>query len=301
MTRTGRTRGFVAGLLATALTSAATQLARAEIGAVGGDGPDAVPIVYLAGITEDPDPIVNWQPLGPLGSGRILLNPQGAQNHDGRPAVATSLVSRSPVVAWSRSSGGAYDVVVSRFVGGAWSDPEVVAASPYDDKDPSIAIGPDGTVHLFYWEAAPTPRVMYRSAPADLSSWSVPVQVSDAGQSACRPAAVVHAGTLHVAYEVHDYGFGQTPRQVVLARRDAGSFVPEIVAITSYTGEARPEVHSHLGRLWVDWIDSASELAWTRLDAQGHWESLRYETFASVEEREYFVRGAARSKATEFR
>jgi hypothetical protein len=54
----------------------------------------------------------------------------------------------------------------------------------------------------------------------------------------------------------------------------------------------------------VDWIDfettqGSGELAWTRLNAQGQWEAIRYEPFANYLEREYRTRGGARLKAIE--
>jgi hypothetical protein len=79
--------------------------------------------------------------------------------------------------------------------------------------------------------------------------------------------------------------------------------VPEIVAITNNLGSVRPEVHVHAGRLWVDWIDAESngsgEMAWSRLDAQGHWEPLHYDAFATLEQRDWIVRGGVRLQAIE--
>ena len=70
-----------------------------------------------------------------------------------------------------------------------------------------------------------------------------------------------------------------------------------MMAITYFTGKVRPEVHSASGRIWVDWVDAANEMAWTRHDSQGQWEPARYEPYSSTEEREYLVRGAIRLKA----
>jgi len=271
---------------------------RAEIGAAGGivpSGPTPPP-VYFAASTEDPDP-VPWGRFSPVGSGRIVLNPLGDANGDGRPAIAVNLVSGLPLVAWARHSATGFDVVLSRFTNGEWTEPEVLAGAPVDELDPSLAIAPDGTVHLFWWENGSTPRVMHRQAGADLSSWSEPEQVSQSTQIACRPSGAVQDGFLHVAYEVHDYGFGGSPRQVVLAQQTSNGFTPEIVAITNNSDPVWPEVHVFNGRLWLDWIDAAGEVAWVRLDTQSHWEPARYEAFANREQRDFFVRGTIRRKA----
>ena len=136
---------------------------------------------------------------------------------------------------------------------------------------------------MFYWIDDGTPRVMHREAPADLSSWSAPVQVSDPADRAGRPSGVVHEGELLVVHEVEVFGAGQTPRNIVLSRYDEPSeqFVREVMASTNYSGAVRPNIGSHSGRLWVDWIDADDETAWIRLDTQGQWEAIRYEPYTS--------------------
>jgi hypothetical protein len=88
----------------------------------------------------------------------------------------------------------------------------------------------------------------------------------------------------------------------VLARFENGAFTPEVVAVTNNLGNVRPQAHSHAGRLWVDWVDhetsgGSGEIAWTRQNAQGQWEAIRYEPFANRLEREYLTRGGVRMKA----
>lgn len=272
--------------------------ARAEVGAAydPGMGTTGVLPVLAAWPPEDPDP-VPWLRYSPIGSPRVVLNDQGTVNGDGIPSIAVDLVSGWTLVAWARNSSSGFDVVLSRFQNGSWTDPEVLAGTPANELDPSLVIEPDGTVHLLYWVDGPTPRVMHRQAPADLSAWSDPVQVSADGELASRPTGVVYRGVLHVAYEVDDYGVGTAPRDIVVARSSGSGFSPEIVAVTNNTGPVRPEIHSANDRLWLDWIDADGEMAWTRLDSQGQWEPTQYEPFSTVEQRELFVRGTIRFKA----
>jgi hypothetical protein len=276
---------------------------RAEIGADGIAPSSAPSAIISVGITDDPTPWNGlWHQYSPSGLSRAVLNPQGEANGDGAPSILVDVNTGLVLVAWSRNSATGFDVVVSRFLNGSWTTPQVVAGDPaVNENDPALVLGPDGSVHMFYWVDGTTPQVIYRQAASDFSSWSAPVLVSQPGQAACRPAGGFHNGVLKVAYEVHEFGYGNSPRQVVLARQDAAAFTPEIVAMTNNLGDVRPEVHSHLGRFWIDWIDAESggsgEVAWTRLDAQGHWEPLHYELFANQEQRDYFVRGGVRMKA----
>jgi hypothetical protein len=293
----------IGGALAV-LVFAATA-ARAEVAALwpasGQPGTKVIGIKLMA-IGDDPDPInpTVWHQFSAPGSGRVPLNPEGEANGDGFPAMVSHPVTGALLVAWSKSTPGGFDVVFSRFVDGAWSVPQVVAGGVANDLDPQLVVDDAGVVHLFYWQDGASPQVM-RVQTADLVTWTAPQLVSEPGEDACRPAAAVFQGVLRVAYEVHDFGFGNTPRQVVLAREEGGSFVKEVVAITSNFGIVAPEVHVHAGRLWVDWVDAenaeAGEVAWTRLDVQGHWEPIRYEPFENAAERHFIVRGGVRMLA----
>lgn len=303
-----RTPGFTAwaSCFAVAMALFAHGSARAEVGVFSHPGPAGPRIVYVIdGLTEDPSPINPlWRKFAPLDSYYVALNPQGEANGDGSPSIVTIADNGLIAAAWSRNSASGFDVVVSRFVAGAWTVPQVVAGSTAAELDPQLVLDPNGSVHVFYWVDGTTPQVFHAVAPSDLSSWSAAALVSDPGVASCRPAGAFYNGILRVAYEVHNLGNGTSPRQVVLARFEAGAFVPEVVAVTNNLGDARPQVHSHAGKLWVDWVDAeitdgSGELAWTRLNAQGQWEAIRYEPFTNREERDYLTRGAARFKSIE--
>jgi hypothetical protein len=295
----GLTAWASAFCLATGLVASGT--VRAEVGVAihpGGAGPSVVYI--LDGSTEDPSPINPvWRKFG-LGSNmQVALNPQGEANGDGTPSLVTDAVTGLIAAAWSRNSANGFDVVVSRFESGAWTEATVVQGLSANELDPQLTLDPDGSVHLFYWVEGATPQVFHRIAPPDLSSWSTAVPVSAPGESACRPAGVFHNGVLYVAYELHNFGAGNTPKQVVLARFENGGFTPEVVAMTNNLGNTRPQVHSHAGHFWVDWVDyentdGSGEIAWTRKNAQGQWEAINYDSFATHVEREYVVRGGVR-------
>lgn len=296
----------IPALAALALAAVLFPIARAEVGAAvqSPQSPDESSI-YVFGITDGPDPWGYWQ-LFTSSPRRVALNPEGFDNHDGRPSTIVHPVSGLAIVAWSRNSPQGYDVVYSTFSSGAWTEPIVLTGGAEDELDPSLTVAGDGTVHLFYWSAGTAPAVWHREAPADLSSWSAPVLVSQPGEPACRPSGIESDGELHVVYEVHDFGYGQTPRQIVLARREGAVFVPEVVALSQNPAELYPRLHGHDGVIWVDWVDwvddplgQEGEVAWRRRDPLGQWEPLGYEPFATVEEREWFVRGTVRSQAIE--
>jgi hypothetical protein len=277
---------------------------RAEVGvSVPGGSSSLAVSLYVYGIIDDPDPVPSaWHVLTPPTPGRLVLNPLGDANGDGAPSSVVDPASGLLLVAWAKNTPTGFDIVISRFADGVWSSPQVVVGNPSaSEKDPSLVLGPDGFIHVFYWVDGATAQVFETHAPSDLSSWSTPVLISDSAKPSCRPAGGVIDGVLRVAYEVHDFGYQNSPRQVVLARQDGSGFVPEVVALTNNLGDVWPQVHSQSGKVWVDWIDAenngSGEIAWTRVDAQGHWDPLHYEPFASPGEREFLVHAAVKLKA----
>ena len=121
--------------------------------------------------------------------------------------------------------------------------------------------------------------------------------VSAPGELARRPTAAWDGQVLRVAYEVDDFGVGQTPRSLAVATFDGAAFDGEVVGISTFAGELAPRIHHDAGRLWMDWTDAEHEVAWTRLDAQGVWESLQYEPYGTVADQEFHVRPGLRLNA----
>jgi hypothetical protein len=270
--------------------------ARAEVGVHTTEAQPVGPYQILR-IVEDPSPFGSWAPITSSNPNHVVLNPVGEANGDGPPSMLMNPFSGLPTVAWARNSASGYDVVVSHFTSGAWSEPQVVAGSVVDERDPWLALDPlDGTVHLLYWIDGAIPTVMHRQAPADLSSWSPPLQVSDGIQPAYRPAAVFHDGTLRVTFEAHPFGQGQTPREIVMAEKTGPSFLLQVMGISNHDEPLWPQVHSHDDKLWLEWIEDDDEMAWRRLETGG-WSVAEHETFQSSEELELFVRGTIRSQA----
>jgi len=294
----------VAAILAISTLMVPLSSVRCEVGADWNPSEAGMATLHrIAAIGDGPDPWSGiWLTLGSPSSGRVILNPLGDANGDGPPSVITDPTTGVLLVAWAKNSPNGFDVVLSQFANGTWTTPQVVAGDVLvSEKDPTMVLAADGSVHLFYWIDGTEPAVYYKHGSPDLTSWSAPVLVSQAGEPACRPAAASHNGVLHVAYEVHDFGLNNAPSEVVLSRQDGSGFTPEIVAMTNNSGSISPQVHSQSGHIWVDWVDTesdgAGEVGWTRIDSQGHWEPIQYESFPDPLTREYLVRGAVKLKA----
>jgi hypothetical protein len=253
----------------------------------------------LHGVVDDPEPIGSiWLRHHPHQPGLVVLNEGGEANGDGPPSLVVDFATSTVVVAWAKSNAGLYDVVVSRFDGTGWTSPMTVASASADELDPQVTLDPaDGTVHLVYWIDDGNPRVLHRSAPAGTTSFGAAQQVSLPGEIALRPSATFHDGELRVAYEVHDYGAGQTPRQISVATLDEqGAFGHEGLTVTQHGEPNWVRIHNERGQLWLDWIDAEGEMGWIRQEGSG-WSPVATEAFETAEEREFHVRGAIRRLA----
>ena len=284
-----------------ALACLAVPGVRAEVGCVHVSSSD--PDGYVFSSQEDPNPVPSlWLPVSQTGSEvRVVLNPDGATRGDGEPRMIDHPLTGEPIVVWSRNANPGFDVVISRFVGGSWSEPAVIAGSSEAELDPAIAVDPtDGWVHVVYW-VLPTPpaihrRVVHIQAPADLSSWSAPVDISEPGEFGARPSAVFHEGQLHVVYESAT-GDGP-PYYVLLATRTVVTWNDPILLGTSqFGGPLWPEIHSQGGSLWAEWIDAFDSMAWTERPPGQPWTAPRTEGYTTYSDRDFFARGRVRGKA----
>jgi len=234
------------------------------------------PTTTLSGIVVDPDPINGaWGSGSGSHSTKFVLNPNGDVTGDGPPSAAFAPDSSLPSVVWSKNTPSGFDIVISCFDGSQWTAESLVSGDAADELDPKLAIDPlDGTHHVVYWINDGAPRVLYRSAPADLSSWSAPVQVSHLADIAVRPSLTFFEGELYVVYELHSGGLGLAPRQIAVALWDGANFSSEIISTTQHAGANRPIIHAAPGRMWIEWIDSATEMAWTRRVPAAGWATV---------------------------
>lgn len=253
----------------------------------------------LQTIVDDSEPVgIVWARFNGDTEVRKVLNDQGYANGDGNPSMIINAFSGKAVAVWARNSPSGYDIVLSRLENDVWSAQQVVADSAVDLLDPYLISDPsDGTHHLVYWERGTVARVMYSSAPADLSAWSTPVQVSGISEIACRPSAVLHGGELNVVYENHHNGLDTAPRQIVWSLEDQGIFTTQTLAMTYYADSNWPRINARDGELWIEWIDAETAFDWIKMTSPGVWGSLLSEPFQTNEEKQFHVRGTIKSLA----
>jgi hypothetical protein len=231
--------------------------ARAEVAAESDDGST---FVLVVGIIEDPDPISQslWRQVRSGVDPETLLNPSGATRDDGPPAFAFAQATGWPLAVWAFSAGTDHDVALARWTGTRWAPARFLTVGSADELDPRVAIDPAGATNVVWWADG---VVLHAVSPASTPDFFGEArQVSRAGETARRPSVAIHGGVPLVSYE-RDGGAGQ---QIVVASPAAGgTHVYDVVATTARTERLDAVLHSSNGRLWIDWRQSETALAWS--------------------------------------
>lgn len=261
---------------------------------------EETPVRLPTAITDDPGPFskLNWQSLpqidpGHGDSGYLELS----------PTILFNPFSGQPIAVWTRGAtpesgardldGG--DVFSSTFTIGGWTGPVLLAEGA---ADPRLSIDPaSGGVHLVYWTPAAGGGVWHRQAPADLSTWSSPVRVSDAREAAARPTVVFHQGRLTIAYESHLSGLGSAARAMVVATRDDQGFSRTVIAHADFAGQnwlrldSLDAVLGNAPRLLLRWMADAHQAGSALSEQDGVWGPVHLQPLGVEPAPEQKVRG----------
>ena len=223
-------------------------------------GPDIFQVIVL-GVTEGPDPFGMWAPVRQIAPERIL-NPTGAARGDGRPDIADGS-SKVPIVTWAYRTGTDYDIAVSTWIGQQWSEPQFLSQSTNDELDPRIHVGPDGSVHVVWWQKQ-TGKVFLATRLPDSDVWLEPQVVTPDGGIGRYPSVAVWHGNLVLAYE-RDANASGSWKDIMVARRDGeGGFTHEVAVRYPFAGATGAMIHSFAGILWLDWRSGAEEYSYAR-------------------------------------
>jgi hypothetical protein len=250
--------GFLAAVLL------AVPAARAEVSATGDEDPGAD--ILLMGITEGPDPMgpLLWQPIRDEGDSDEMLNPDGAARLDGRPTIEFVAGVARPLVAWAFNVGTDHDIAFSEWNGESWDETEFLTATTADEVDPRLQVDAQGNAHLVWWETGPVERIWVTSRPAGKESWNPAIAVIEDGR---RPTVASDGVAVCIAFERHAPAGGQ---ELVLATDQGdGSFALQIVARTSRNEALDSLLHVEGGRIWLDWKNSETTLAYSVRGEEG--------------------------------
>jgi len=167
--------------------------------------------------------------------------------------------------------------------------PEVfsVSSDPRDDRRPRVAIAPAGDAWVAWWRDDATDQVLMRKRRDADGSWSAERQISQADESSRKPEVVHDGSVVWVAYEI-DRG---ATRDVAIVSVSVITDEPDptgsriILGNTNQggsNGNIDVRVHNEADSLWVTWVASESQVAWSKYDdASTTWSAAGYESYST--------------------
>ncbi|RMG44444.1 MAG: hypothetical protein D6718_10095 [Acidobacteria bacterium] len=149
--------------------------------------------------------------------------------------------------------------------------------------DPRIAITGSGETYVVWWEEGAVPQVRYRRRGGSPDSWSAENRIGEPGEPAINPEIAWDGTSMWVAYEI-DLSGGGAGSILIAASGGGDSADPfpdrSIIGTTHYTGDRDTMIDSEAGEVWVSWVDSDSQLGWSRYDRTlGSWTPVAYEPY----------------------
>ena len=131
-----------------------------------------------------------------------LLNPLGDTYGDLAPVVAIQPTTGLPWAVWPANEGNQKRLVLSRWTGTRWTEPQRIArldALGSDQIEPRLAFDAQGAPYLLFTEAGKTARVMFLTVAGDV--WAPPLQISDDGVDSRQPTLALKGGDVTVGFQ----------------------------------------------------------------------------------------------------
>jgi len=222
---------------------------------------------YMLATTEEPDPIK----IPPTDDHTIALTlvPESKELTLPRPHVAFDELTGQALVVYCAYVGPDYDIAFTERQGEGWEPIQFLSSTGIDDLDPRVAVGPDGTAYVVWWQRDRDTgdRVMLTRRSAETGEWEPPSLITIGGR---RPSVAVVEDQLVVVYERTAAEVGQ--QIMVYTEWTLGLPVEETVVVTDRIGPLSPMVHSANGRIWLDWRNSDWSYSYLE-QVEGVWDS----------------------------
>lgn len=152
-----------------------------------------------------------------------------------------------------------------------------------DDLGARLAINTnDGDTWVAWWRDGAPDQVIVRRRVSAEGTWTPERVQSDPSVGSRHPSVAFDGTQPWVAYEA-DAPTGGTAIEVKMIEDDPMPFVTAtVVANTEFTGNLDTLIQVESDRLWVTWVDSATQVAWSSYDtATGFWSVPSFESYAT--------------------
>lgn len=193
-------------------------------------------------------------------------------------SIATNPHSSTTEAVWGSPGGGESSpgVFFASLVNNAWSASTELGSSFHEGSLPALGHTASGDRKVVWGTAESIPRILLRSQAYAGGSWSSDVVVSDPDVGAINPSLRMVGNTAYVAYE----SVGSSERALAVSQIDPGGGVERVyVATSTAAGTAAPILHYVDSTLWLDWIDSDTEIGYCAI-VDGEPGAISYESYS---------------------
>ena len=158
---------------------------------------------------------------------------------------------------------------------------KILTTDSRDDLGPRLAVNPvNGDSWVAWWRDGTIDQVIVRRRVNATGAWSPEFVQSAATASSRHPSVAFDGSRGWIAFESGAPGEETRLEAKVIEDEPAPFGAATVVARTSYTGGVDAHVHAEHGRVWLSWVDSATEIGWCRYDpSRSTWSVPRFEPY----------------------
>lgn len=193
--------------------------------------------------------------------------------------IASNPVSGNPEAVWSTVPLDESDTEIfySYLDGSGWAPSIRLTTNAYGDSEAVLAFDADGGRKVVWGTGESTDRILLRTLPSSGGSWSDVTVLSDEGEDSRNPCIAVDSSGTYVGYEVAPSSGGRTVKATKID--GDGGVERSTIRTTPSTSALQTVLHSEGGHLWIDWVDSVSQLGWSERSG-GSWGSPQYTSYS---------------------
>lgn len=179
-------------------------------------------------------------------------------------------------------SGTSYDVRhVINPGGGRPRIIKILTADSRDDLGPRLAVNPvSGDSWVAWWRHGSIDQVIVRRRINATGAWTAERVQSVSNESSRHPSIALEGSHGWIAFEVGASVAETRLEAKVIEDEPAPFLAATVVATTSYAGTIDARIHAEYGRVWMSWVDSATEIGWCRYDpSRSTWGVPQFEPY----------------------
>jgi hypothetical protein len=159
----------------------------------------------------------------------------------------------------------------------------MLTSDTFNNLGARVLINPvSGDSWVAWWRDAAVDQVVVRRHISATGAWTGARVQSTSIEGSRRPSVAFDGSRPWIAYEA-DGSSGGTRVEAKVIEDDPAPFVTAtVVGTSSNSGATDVLIQAESGRLWLSWVDSATQVGWSRYNTgTGTWGAPSYESYAS--------------------